>query len=155
MDEERILEQREAPPAGPAPLEPPAPADDPAREETPAREEELARELSEARETIAELRARQNRAVMAYAIAQAVETSGTRDPEVLNWLLSREALQGEDGTPAGIREALEAQKRLRPWLFPEGGSRPVFAAETRSRPPEAEEPAIAKRYQGNPWYRRG
>ena len=114
--------------------------------------------------------------MIACAVARAVETSGTRDPEVLNWLLSREALQREAAAPeeaeverpeaaapeenwadaaSWIGEALEAQKRLRPWLFPEGGSRPVFAAETRSRPPEAEEPAIAKRYQGNPWYRRG
>ena len=93
-------------------------------------------------------------AVLDYAISAAVRESGTRDPELLEHLLRRTELRMEDGAVAGLTETLEALRRDRPYLFRDGGSRPVFAAATQGRSLSREDEAVAQRYRNNPWYKK-
>ena len=92
--------------------------------------------------------------VLNYALETAAAQSGARDPELLRLLLERESLTVENGTVQGLREALTAIRRQRPYLFQDGGGRPRFSAETMDRGFPSEEETVAQRYRNNPWYRR-
>lgn len=92
--------------------------------------------------------------VLNYALETAAAQSGARDPELLRLLLERESLTVENGTVQGLREALTAIRRQRPYLFQDGGGRPRFSAETMDRGLPSEEETVAQRYRNNPWYRR-
>ena len=95
-----------------------------------------------------------DQAVLEYAVRTAAEGCGARDPELVEFLLGRAEIAVEDGTVTGLAEALERLRRERPYLFQDGGKRPVFAAPVRGRRPDHEEETVARRYQNNPWYRR-
>ena len=146
MDEEMKLQQDPEPDTG-------TPAPEP---ETAARELEAALDRIDALE--AENRAareEKDQAVLDYAIARTVKDSGTRDPELLELLLRRAGVKIENGSEAALEAEIAAIRRERPWLFPDGGGHPVFSAETMGRSLSRDEEAVARRYQGNPWYRRG
>ena len=116
------------------------PAEIPETPDQPEPEERIARERQQA--------------VLDYAIASAVKGSGTRDPELLELLLRQAEITMEDGEVTGLGEAVDALRKNRPYLFSDGGSRPVFAAETHGRSLSHEDEVVAQRYKNNPWYRR-
>lgn len=126
MDHEELERAAEAPEAG----------QDPALREARDCISRLEQELAAAK--------RQEEARFAREIDRAAAES--RDPEVAAMLLRR----GGESVP----EALAALRREKPYLFPEEGNRPVFAAPGQGRTLSREEDAVARRYRNNPWYRR-
>ena len=116
---------------------------------------ELALARIEALERQLETDARAHREALAdQALAQTVASSGARDPELVEYLLRKAGAVPEDGNCLALESELAAIRKERPWLFTDQGDRPRFSAGTMARALDREDPAVAERYRGNPFYRK-
>ena len=88
------------------------------------------------------------------AVAQTVAASGARDPELVEYLLRRAGAAPQEGSYLSLESELSAIRRERPWLFADQGGRPRFSAGTMDRALQQEDPEVAERYRGNPFYRK-